>query len=354
MNTDLKIRRSIKTTNSKISIVIKIIAFVMIFVFLENVTGIALMSLKKDETREINSMMWNDFYAMERNSIDIMFQGSSHARFAYDPRIFDKELNITSYNFSTPLQTPKVSYFALQQALKTQKPKVLVYDIYWNVFGMNDNTMPAFYVYDSLKDNTLKLKLMYSVSKENNFPTFFLQKISNTYRYRDNLSVVFDEARYMTKRALGRTVQKDESSKQADYVYSYRGFFYSDKVVDLKKFNFNHPNDPFKWEEEQFVYFNKTMQLCKENNIKVLLIAAPIPESIVYYLKRYDEFNKRFEKLAKEHNLEYIDLNMINLKEHFMLDEYFMDTGHLNYQGTKKVDEKLIPIIKKYIDETSK
>jgi hypothetical protein len=332
--------------DKKGSILLKAIAFILVFILLENLIGIGLMALKKDESREINSMMWNDFYKMKKNSIDVMFMGSSYARFAFDPRIFDKELGINSFNFSTPLQSPLVGYFSLLEALKTQKPKLLVYETNWKMFGVTDNNMPAFYSYDNLKDGFLKLRLMRALFGEKELSNFFLQKISNTYRYRGNLYVIFDDISKKLKEIKNGKKEEAVKQPQSDYQYSNKGYFYSQKEVDLGKIAFDKIDQSFEWQEKQLLYFQKILDLCKANNIKVLMVTAPWPKPIIDTFKKYYQYSDYFKKLAGENNLEYIDFNKINKEKQFVTDDFFMDTGHLNYKGTQAVDVKLLPVIK--------
>lgn len=328
---------------------IKVFLFLLIFIVLERGIGLMLMNLKTDENRIINGQMWDEFYKMDKNEIDILFQGSSKARFAYNPVLFDKELNVTSFNFSTPLQTPKVSYYALKQALETQTPKLLVYDIYWNTFGLKHDTMPAFYVFDSIKNPLLKYGLMLSTVEDDEFASFFLQKISTTYRYRGNVNVLISNVISAIKKISGVAIVQKKPVNSEDYKYSNKGFFYSDKVFEIDKFNFNQPPSNFEWDDEQFEYFEKIIELCKSKKIKMVMVAAPIPKPIVEYLKRYDEFSARFQYIADKNKIEYIDLNVINSKLNFIGNEDFMDSGHANQNGSIKIAKILIPLLKKQI-----
>ena len=66
------------------------------------------------------------FYKQPKNSIDVLFLGSSRVHCDIDPAILYKEYGISSYNFSSGLQTLLFSYVRLKEALKTQRPKLIV------------------------------------------------------------------------------------------------------------------------------------------------------------------------------------------------------------------------------------
>ncbi len=70
------------------------------------------------------------FYTLPKDSVDVLIVGSSHAYRNLDPNVFYEESGITSYIIGSPGQRIWNAYYYLREALKTQKPKVVVLECY--------------------------------------------------------------------------------------------------------------------------------------------------------------------------------------------------------------------------------
>lgn len=325
-----------------------VLLFLIGLILLDQLAGAGLKRLKPDTALAEQSWMWQDFYAEPKDSVELMFLGSSHARFAFDPAIFDAELGITSFNLSSALQTPLVGYYALRQALQTQHPDVLVMDAYWYVFGMADNTEPAYYVYDNLRDRSLRWRMMAQLLADEDFSEFFFQKLSPSYRYRDNAEILYEKLK--TGLHLGQTIEPPQVD--TGYRYGDKGYFYSEQVIEQKYLQ----KDPyegwsFDWDQSQLDYFAKIIELCRENDIRVLLVTTPSPQQIIDYLPDYDAYSERFGSLADAYGIEYIDFNRINREQQLFPTDYFMDTSHLNYRGAVTLDAYLLPTLRLMLAE---
>ena len=104
--------------------IIKIISFILIFCVL-------LYSVNK--ILRLKGIGWNHaytFYQNPKNSIDVLFIGSSHVHNGIDISLLYKEYGISSYDFSSSGQPLPTSYFYVKEALKTQKPKLIIFDSY--------------------------------------------------------------------------------------------------------------------------------------------------------------------------------------------------------------------------------
>ena len=68
------------------------------------------------------------FYEMERDTVDVLFLGSSHAAAAFSPQELYDGYGITSYNLGSEQQNLLITYYWLKEALRYQSPKVVVLD----------------------------------------------------------------------------------------------------------------------------------------------------------------------------------------------------------------------------------
>ena len=70
------------------------------------------------------------FYEAPRRSLDVLFMGSSHMLNAVSPMQLWEERGIPYNNLGVNGQVLPVTYYALKEALRYQKPRVVVLDIY--------------------------------------------------------------------------------------------------------------------------------------------------------------------------------------------------------------------------------
>jgi hypothetical protein len=71
---------------------------------------------------------FRDFYKLKENTVDVLFMGSSHAVRAFSPQELYNSYGLTSYNLAGDEQSILLSYFWLEEALRTQTPQVVVLD----------------------------------------------------------------------------------------------------------------------------------------------------------------------------------------------------------------------------------
>ena len=70
------------------------------------------------------------YYRIPKDSVDLLFVGSSHSYCTFNPRLFDHFLKCNSLNLGTDSQSFKITYFSILEILKYQKPKVIVIEVY--------------------------------------------------------------------------------------------------------------------------------------------------------------------------------------------------------------------------------
>ena len=112
--------------------ILKIVAFLLIL----------LMVLTR--WNSIFKFKWGDgiyqvekFYELPKDSVDLLFVGSSHAIVNFNVGKLYDDYGITSFVFGGAMQPMWNSYYALKEALKTQKPKLIVLEGYSVCFTGN-------------------------------------------------------------------------------------------------------------------------------------------------------------------------------------------------------------------------
>lgn len=319
-----------------------VLLFIIIFILINHFIGSKLNSF---ENKDIYSdTKWNEFYKLDSNSLDIIMAGSSHCYRSYDPYIFNKELNVSSFNMGSPLQKPVESYYIIKEVLRYHQPKVLIFDTYWGIFNDEKYFNTKTFNYDMLKPSLNKVNYFLNVFN----PDQYAAAMSYTLRYHERLYLYL---RYLL------TGQKNTVDK-AVYLKNYKGkgFVINNEIVDadalLKKYEKHNPKQgkSYKWDNKQMDYFIKIIDLCKRNNIKLILVTAPLNpihiEHVDTYLYDYDIIHNTISQIAIENQLTYIDYNILNKKENIVSNNDFSDTNHLNYTGAIKISNHLTNLIK--------
>ena len=92
---------------------------------------------------------WDAYLGEEKNSLDVLFLGSSYAYCDWNPGALYDQSGLTSYVLAGGEQTVGVTYYYLKEALKTQSPQVVVlegsslfFDRYESFTQINVGYMP--------------------------------------------------------------------------------------------------------------------------------------------------------------------------------------------------------------------
>ena len=71
-----------------------------------------------------------DMYAQPRNSIDVVFMGSSHIHCDVNTALLWEKYGIAAYDYSAAEQPLWTTYYYLKEICKYQKPQLVVLDLY--------------------------------------------------------------------------------------------------------------------------------------------------------------------------------------------------------------------------------
>ncbi len=242
-------------------------------------------------------------------NVDILFLGASSAYRSFDTRLY-KKIGYKSFNLGSSSQTPIQTKILLDRYVKTLNPDIIIYEVSPRIFNQ-DGVEAALdlIVNDKIDINSIKM-------------TFELKNIKtiNTLIYT-LFNNVFTENKDIKR-------QKDDN-------YISGGFVEKDLA-----FNENHDipqNDKYILNEQQLEAFNKTLQIIKKKNIKLILVQSPIVKSKYEAYTNNKEFDEKMKKYGEYYNFnEFLELNDT-------ID--FYDKFHLNKNGVIIFNEKLISIL---------
>ncbi|MCR4924647.1 MAG: hypothetical protein K5931_11620 [Lachnospiraceae bacterium] len=308
--------------NSRLKNALKLILIAVIFIGVYFFIDRLFLLKSKEGILQMHSL-----YKQDENTVDVLFVGSSHIFIHVNNGILWEEQGLSSYDLASAEQPFWISYYYIKEALKTQKPKLIVLDITtpgvrpvdfqpenWmatNNYGFKYNKN----YYDALKSNTL----------EQSFRRLLIPLNSMHGRYNDLREEDFTDPD-------NSKVYKGFDSREGTTVF--------EEAPAVKGIT---GREPISEKEEK--YLRILIEYLKEENIPLLLVSSPY----VLDAKSQAKFNTIFD-IADEYQVPYVDFNKLydELKLDFTKD--MQEDLHLNKMGNAKYSSYLGKYIKDNYD----
>lgn len=287
-----------------------------IFVILSSLWLLQELLMPKYMHGIIEGAMIAEYYAEEKNH-DVIFIGDCEVYENFSPPVLWEKYGINSYIRGSAQQLVWQSYYLLQETLKYEKPKVVVF----NVLTMKYNT-PQSEAYNRMTLDGMK----FSVSK--------IKSICASMTEEENMiEYLFPILRYHSRIT---DLQKDDFT----YLFNkdkvtYNGYYMRTDVKPAETIPKGRPLADYRFGDTAYEYLEKITSLCKNNGVELVLVKAP---SLYPYW--YEEWNWQIKDFADKHNLKYY--NFLDVVEEIGID-YQTDTYdgglHLNLSGAEKLSE---------------
>ena len=269
---------------------------------------------------------FKDFYKLEKNSVDVLFFGSSHAVSSLNPQVIYDTYGITSYNLGSEQQSLVVTYYWLREALKYQSPKAVVIDTYM-IHKFSDA-----YVYNDMNCSEAAVRKAMDNMRLSPLKWEAAQTIAKTDPTQDSLSYIFPNIRYHSRwTSLG-----EDDFTQASMVDhgGTKGFTVMDGSDPNLEYTPFYDEDaanvnPDIMMEPSKTFLGKTIDLCREKGIQVILINIPCAESIERYRSTKD--------FADSYGVPYYDFNEASLYYEIGYNASEDLLSHPNYHGAEKI-----------------
>ena len=269
-----------------------------------------------------------DMYAQPKNSVDVVFMGSSHIHCDVNTALLWEEFGIASYDYSAAEQPLWTTYYYLLEICKYQDPHLVVLDLYSPARFKDD------YQYDWLLDNLNgvrfswnKLRMLYVSCQPDQMRKFFPSIATYHSRYRELTEEDWD---YLTATRWERASFK-----------GYTPYFYIDPQEEPVLKEKLSGGITVKSE----IYLQKIIEYTKENGIDLFLMVSP------YITVDEDELvYNRVHEIADRYGLHFNSTNYYYKNMDLDFDEDFNDHSHLNYGGSCKFSRYLGEELKKMYD----
>lgn len=320
--------RGKKITMTKIKNTLKLTGFLAIlFITLTQLNRI--FSFKYDD----GICQMEQFYKQEKDSVDVLVLGSSHAFVNISPEILYEQEGIQAYNLCASMQPTWHTYYYLKEALQYQHPKLIVMDVFRLVenfdYSKESKLIKSTYGMKMSKNKLDSIKAGLSEENQSNAYLYFMEFPAYHSRYTD--------------------LTKDDFVFDKEKMEDYKGFYPVQQVTPMERPWLENVTECTEIEEKTLGYFRLILELSKEEGIPILLVNAP------YILneddkKIYNSLEKILQEYDDSYQITYIDFNQMYDELGIDFSTDFADYDHLNETGVKKWNPYLATFIKENYD----
>ncbi len=254
------------------------------------------------------------FYEEPKDSLDVLFLGSSHMLNAVSPMELWRDYGMASCNLAENGQVLPVTYYVLLDALQRQSPKLVVVDVYKVVQDTLYDTKS--YLHTSLDGMPLglaKLRAVYGLLPAGERTEFLFDLTLYHDRWRD-----------------------EEGLKRETRDPDFKGYVPLTAVEPHEGFAVLPESETASLPETPVQYLAKIVELCRDKNVDLLFIAAPFTTPVPDDMDRQRRVNAVAD-LAKTWGVPFVNMMHELDGMDFDLSADLADTYHANVSGMKKI-----------------
>ncbi|MCD8335008.1 MAG: hypothetical protein LUC35_06680 [Clostridiales bacterium] len=262
-----------------------------------------------------------NMYALTEDSVDVLVLGSSQVAFGVSPVEMYERSGISAYSIGMSQASMVSNYYWMLEFCKKQDPSVVMLDVS-TLFEVSKETSERVSA-DAMRLSPNKLALA---------------RAATALHEESMLSYVFPLVKYHSR--WYSLAAEDFGGYDNDYCYRglnitdkcKKGLSYTTLVID----NDDPEADVREMYDYQVAYFEKIVDYCLENDIKLLLFKTPKGSWTL-------SDSNQVQTLADSCGLTYLDFNYEELLEAigFDITTDMKDKDHLNTSGADKLSDYL-------------
>lgn len=255
------------------------------------------------------------FYKLEKNTVDVLILGSSHAFEDFNTGTLWDEYGLSSFILAGSIQPMWNTYYYLKEALKTQTPELIVLEGYCTVLSseFSDDSRIIKNNY-GLKWSADKVRSLQVSSPRERWKDFFLEYSQYHMRYKE----------------LSRG---DFLKNQGNPLYeNWKGFGCNMNTIPLESIDVSQVEEREELFEKTEKYYRATIELALEKEIPIVVIVSP-------YARIKEEEQKKYNTasdIAGEYGVPFFNYNSKNDETGIDWAADAGDDEHLNYRGNQK------------------
>lgn len=326
-----------KKRRSVISVIIEWIVFAVIaFMTISAVNPLFYPKSTYVSSAWPSTSTYNGFYKMKRNSVDVLFIGSSVAANAFCPQQMYNEYGIRSYNLSSEQQSLFLSYYWIKEAYRFQNPQIVVVDLnFLRKAHPEDplNTVESLTrkCIDPMRWSPVKVEAVHDIARRS---SVFAEDAAHVgYAKQSEMSYYLPNIRFHSRWSSGLG-SEDFNYHMCNYS-ELKGWntliYYADPELNpYEPYVYSESEDSSEVDSTQEEYLRRLGELCKEKGTKLILVNLPGGMTA--------GFDNACRRIAADLDADYYNYCEKSIYEqinaHMPLECVI---GHSNYWGSRKL-----------------
>ena len=252
---------------------------------------------------------------------DVIFLGDCEVYETFVPAVLWEKYGISSYVRGSAQQLIWQSYYILEETLKYETPKAVVFNVYSLKYGKPQSEAFNRMTLDTMKWSKVKYNaIKASMTDEENMLDYIFPLLryhsriteieENDFKYAFKDPAQMSDSGYLMQ--VGIEPMSDKNEKPRELL----NYDFSDNSLD---------------------YLDKMKKLCDDNGIELILVKAPTNSWNYYW---YDEYEAQVQEYVAKTGLKYYNLieKETEIGIDWSVDTY--DKGfHLNVYGAEKTSD---------------
>lgn len=266
-----------------------------------------------------------EYYENAGNN-DVIFIGDCEVYENFSPITLWEEYGITSIIRGSAQQLIWQSYYLMEETLKYEKPEVMVFNVLSMKYDTNESTGNQ-----SRREAYNRMNLEGMRWSKSKWDAINASMTEEEREWESQWTYLFPILRYHDRWSQ-LTAEDFKYMFHRDQV-SDNGYLMQTGVRPVTDEHVEKPLMDYTFGENSYYYLDKMVQLCKKNDVELVLIKAPSLSPVWW-----DEWDTQMESYAQENGLRYY--NLLEHQEEIGIDwnTDTYDTGlHLNVYGAEKM-----------------
>ena len=258
---------------------------------------------------------------------DVLLSGTSMVIANICNQELYSQYGIAAATLGQPEQPTYLSYYTIEEALKYQKPKAVIFDVQSIFYSMEDireklENQEYYYLHYSLDEMKNGMSKYYALKEARN-----IKKDVDLYDYYSSMYYSHTNWENLNKNNFSKV---ESNVINGDVWLTDFCQFLSEWKTYINEEEYS--NEKLVLPEHNLVYLKKIIEICNQKGIELILVRSGGTGAVSWTWKQYNAINE----LAKEYDLTYLDVNV--LKDEVGIDKY-LDMGdgvHYNVVGSQK------------------
>lgn len=316
---------------------------ILLVIFYTDSKGYFNPDYSNDHTRR----KWNAYYDFtSKQDVDVVLVGNSHLYTGISPENLSNALGANCFILASPGTTLTDTYFCLKEAIRVCKPKIAVVETFTiNDYHSHDLKLGA--LADQLKSFSARKNIPEKLCST---PILFnsgnyLSAWSNSIR---NHSFIFTDEQQIEKNI--ELLNSKPEEKKGLYLGRYIRF--TSGLEDSTLLKYDKPGfvaydaRKYKMSDEARQYIQKTVELCRENNVQLVFLTLPMYHR---HVKDYEICKSQMSKAFAPYKPLWLDLQSPYDYDTFTpacFENTVSENQHMTYQGSMVAAYKLAHFIR--------